>query len=245
MRLTIFGNARHCRWICFATLIASLSASKATLGQDQLEQYRIFAAEKVVPTRAHPDHAGVIDEQLFTVFGTYTVPGLSASSVVSSDGSPRQIFVRGYQRTQPELRETTRHATRFLSGKKDAVLPPRAGIPGPTFEFRPGDFLKIRLHNYLNVSDNPWLNEYQNNVPLSGPNGKAATDQLSIQATHEVNIPHGFNETNLHVHGLHVDPKQDNVTVLILPQDGDPSMLSPNQQTLVQNINHWWQRQYQ
>lgn len=184
--------------------------------------------------------AGVINANLYTVFGTYTIPGR-----FDSKGNPMQIWTRAYQAKQPESPKLTRMAIAgslaSANAEQPAVQPPKAGIPGPTFEFSPDDFLRIRLHNFLNVSDNPWLKDLQNNLDIQ----QKSSDELSDGAHGEVNIPHGFNEVNLHVHGLHVDPKQDNVAVLILPQDGDPSMLSPDQQLLVQNINHWWQRQYQ
>ena len=35
---------------------------------------------------------------------------------------------------------------------------------------------------------------------------------------HEVNIPHNADNTN-----LHVDPRRDNVTLLIIPEDDHPS----------------------
>ncbi|MFO1043680.1 MAG: multicopper oxidase domain-containing protein [Planctomycetaceae bacterium] len=194
--------------------------------------HNLPAPPKVLPKAAPRGKYGVIDENLFTVFGTYVIPGR-----FNDDGSPKQIWTRSYQNIAPVDPTQLRNA--HLQG---ANQPPKAHIPGPTFVFKPDDFLRIRLHNFLNRSDNPWLNELQNNLV---PGGGVTADELPESAAHEVNIPHGFNETNLHVHGLHVDPKQDNVTVLILPQDGDPSALSPDQQGLVQNINQWWQRRYQ
>lgn len=216
-------------------LLATVMASTAT-AQEELSKYLLPQPKKI--HAPHPDEgdAGVIKADLYTVFGTYTIPGR-----FDSKGNPMQIWTRAYQDTQPESPKLTRMAIAGSLAPANAVQPPKAGIPGPTFVFRPDDFLRIRLHNFLNVSDNPWLKDLQNNLDIQ----RSSSDELSEGAHGEVNIPHGFNEVNLHVHGLHVDPKQDNVAVLILPQDGDPSMLSPDQQLLVQNINHWWQRQYQ
>lgn len=72
-------------------------------------------------------------------------------------------------------------------------------IPGPTLRLRPGDTLQLRLVNQL-----PFETE---------------------EMPHDINIPHGFNVTNLHTHGLHVSPKcsddgtvcSDNVLIEIPP----------------------------
>jgi FtsP/CotA-like multicopper oxidase with cupredoxin domain len=56
-------------------------------------------------------------------------------------------------------------------------------IPGPTLRLRPGDTLQIRLVNELPPNHDP------------------------LPAT--MNLPHHFNTTNLHVHGLHVSPSGD------------------------------------
>ncbi len=216
-----------------AALAALLTGNLIAAAADGPDGVHKLPTPPIVLSKAATDGKyGVIDENLFTVFGTYVIPGR-----LNDDGSPKQIWTRSYQNTVPVDPKQLRNA--HLKG---AIHPPQAHIPGPTFVFKPDDFLRIRLHNFLNRSDNPWLNELQNNLV---PGGGVTADELPEGAAHEVNIPHGFNETNLHVHGLHVDPKQDNVTVLILPQDGDPSALSPDQQGLVQNINQWWQRRYQ
>ena len=54
------------------------------------------------------------------------------------------------------------------------------GIPGPTLRVQPGDTLRIRLHNDLPPNSDP--------VPLYA------------------DLPHHFNTTNVHTHGLHVSP---------------------------------------
>ena len=68
------------------------------------------------------------------------------------------------------------------------------GLVGPTIEVRAGDTLHVFLDNQLPVEQQP---------PPPDPN-----------------IPHGFNTTNLHTHGLHVSPagNSDNVLLSIAPQ---------------------------
>ena len=66
-------------------------------------------------------------------------------------------------------------------------------LPGPTLVARPGDVLRIRENNKL---------------PPEAP------------MPHEnVNHPHGFNDVNLHTHGLNVSPEdvEDNVLIAIHP----------------------------
>ncbi|WP_246357859.1 multicopper oxidase family protein [Pyxidicoccus fallax] len=67
-------------------------------------------------------------------------------------------------------------------------------LVGPTIEVWPGDNLHIQMDNQLPPEIQP---------PPPDPN-----------------IPHGFNTTNLHTHGLHVSPagNSDNVLIAIGPQ---------------------------
>ncbi len=109
--------------------------------------------------------------------------------------------------------------------------------------FQPGDLLRIRFQNMLNAAQNPWLNAFNAQLPGAGGPGKG--DSIPETVPHEISIPNGPDITNLHVHGLHVDPKQDNVTLLILPEDSDPSSLSTELQRFVPTINRWWTRNYQ
>ncbi|WNG28944.1 multicopper oxidase family protein [Cystobacter fuscus] len=73
------------------------------------------------------------------------------------------------------------------------------GLVGPTIEVRPGNTLSILLDNQL---------------PLEPP---LELEQLLHPTP---NIPHGFNTTNIHTHGLHVSPvgNSDNVLLAIGPQ---------------------------
>jgi len=71
-----------------------------------------------------------------------------------------------------------------------------AKLVGPTIVARPGDTLRVRLTNKL-PADDPSCQQRQTNI----------------------NIPHCFNSTNLHVHGLWVSPagNSDNVFLTFKP----------------------------
>lgn len=83
-------------------------------------------------------------------------------------------------------------------------------FPSHSWMVKPGDTLKINLVNNLPAIDSEDINH----------------GELDI------NIPHGFNNTNLHVHGLNVSPEgnQDNILLDIVPSEwtsekvGDPSL---------------------
>lgn len=69
-------------------------------------------------------------------------------------------------------------------------------IGGPTLRVRPGDTLRLLLDNQMDSYD-------------AGP----------LMVSGEVNIPHDFNTTNNHTHGLHVSPSgnSDNIFIEIAP----------------------------
>src|SRR5262249_49374250 len=84
-----------------------------------------------------------------------------------------------------------------LRSYRDAheMVPPKVPFVAPTIEIFPGETVRITLHNKL-------------------------PDEPNCDATsHDVNIPHCFNTTNLHSHGLWVSPvgNSDNVLLSINP----------------------------
>ncbi|HEY1110705.1 MAG TPA: multicopper oxidase domain-containing protein, partial [Opitutaceae bacterium] len=160
---------------------------------------------------------GVVDQRIDAVFGL--------ANIQTPNGTA-QITVRAY--APPRL---------------PAAIP-TAAIPGPTIVFNPGDLLRIRFENQLNATANPALNSFDNNIQSLG-GAPGGFDDIRDHAAHEISIPNDSNVTNLHVHGLHVDPKQDDVTLLILPKDYSPGNLTPELQRFVPTINRWWTRAYQ
>ncbi len=101
--------------------------------------------------------------------------------------------------------------TRGYGLKRDIMM-----IPAPTFHYLPGELLNVNLVNLLNT-DNLKDFEAQNALDLS-KNPDEILDNVNDKVKHEVNIPHNLNNTNLHVHGLHVDPAKDDVTIVIVPE---------------------------
>lgn len=76
----------------------------------------------------------------------------------------------------------------------DGIEP--SGFIGPTLEVRPGDTLRVHLENAL---------------PADDPSCQTMPDNI--------NIPHCFNSTNLHTHGLWVSPSgnSDNIFLTLRP----------------------------
>jgi len=93
-------------------------------------------------------------------------------------------------------------------------------IPGPTLYYKPGDLVSVQIKNLLNPVDNEVLKKFDS-LAMSALN----TDEILASDTlrGEINIPHNLNNTNLHVHGLHVDPSKDDVTIVIVPEGEDTS----------------------
>ena len=98
------------------------------------------------------------------------------------------------------------------------LTPTMEMIPGPTLYYRKGDLLNVKMINLLNPDSSQALRDYQAITSRNlNPDETLAGDQVRG----EVNIPHNLNNTNLHVHGLHVDPSKDDVTIVIVPEGAD------------------------
>jgi FtsP/CotA-like multicopper oxidase with cupredoxin domain len=111
--------------------------------------------------------------------------------------TPPQQLVEGAPLADPEVRQSVagelrttlgvRYTYQDIGGQRLYFRTYEDGIPGPTLRARPGDVLRLQL-----VNDLP-------------PNRDAQP--------HNHNLPHRYNTTNLHTHGLHVSPSgvADNV----------------------------------
>lgn len=91
------------------------------------------------------------------------------------------------------VRLEARYADSMIGGVPVKLRSYNGKVMGPLIEARPGDTLNIFLDNQFPEDPNP--------------------------GSDDPNVPHGFNITNLHVHGLHVSPSgnSDNVMMAIGP----------------------------
>lgn len=150
---------------------------------------------------------GVLNTTLYAQFGdTTSVTGAQANS-----GDPAtHIWTRGY------------------GVKEDVIM-----IPAPTFHYKPSDVLNVNLVNKLSGENLAKFEEgeAQNLSEDSPVSADEVLDAAADKVRHEVNIPHNMNNTNLHVHGLHVDPGKDDVTIVIVPEgESDRGYDAPHHQ---------------
>ena len=113
-----------------------------------------------------------------------------ASMDMNGRGVPRAPFDKGAALVEPEVRRSANgelrtslrvaYAYKDMGGYRLSLRTYEGNLPGPTLRLRPGDVLRIRLTNDLPPNPDP--------VPL------------------DMALPHHFNTTNFHSHGLHVSP---------------------------------------
>ncbi len=171
-------------------LKATSNTVEFKLDSSATSQYFVRQAS-VAPQKVYAQN-GVLNTTLFAQFGeTNTITGAQ-----NADGTTSQtIWTRGYG----------------LS--KEIMM-----IPAPTFYFKPGDLLDVNLNNQLNRDNSTQLNDFENAESANLATSPDETlDNAADTLKHEVNIPHNLDNTNLHVHGLHVDPAKDDVTIVIVP----------------------------
>lgn len=121
------------------------------------------------------------------------------------DDEDRKDFTPGAPFVEPEVRSSAngelnttlrmRYAYKDIGGYRLYMRMYEGTVPGPTLRVKPGDVLRIKL-----INDMP-------------PNRDPSPDDHSL--------PHHFNTTNLHSHGLHVSPSgiSDNVMRVMEPGD--------------------------
>ncbi len=136
----------------------------------------------------------------FCILATSTV---CAQSVPYDQRDRAQTLKRDLSYAEPAAYLPTKTTTKLVLEVKDATNDLddtpilhhsyNGCLVGPTIHVRPGSSLDIKLENHLD--------------PEPAPTG------------HDINIPHGFNTTNLHTHGLHVSPsgRSDNVFLELAP----------------------------
>ena len=101
------------------------------------------------------------------------------------------------------------------------------GMVGPTIVARPGDTLRVRLNNLMPPETHPGCHHPSSSDHSSSSSEKSDHSTMAAHSSHgadtghsaeeecDVNRPHNFNTTNLHTHGLHVDPGGNSDNVLL------------------------------
>src|SRR5262245_27048884 len=142
----------------------------------------------------------------------------SSGHAVDPIGVPRASFDKDAVLVEPEVRRSTNgelrttlrvaYAYKGIGGYRLSLRTYEGNIPGPTLRLRPGDVLRIQLVNEL------------------PPN----TDRVPL----DMMLPHHFNTTNFHLHGLHVRPDglSDNIFRSMEPgQSYDIEVVVPHDHT--------------
>lgn len=195
-------------------------------------------AQRIVAEGHDNETPGTLTTPLYVQFGLTNV-------VTGNDSTQKpnnEIWTRAYSRYPPFPNPDN----------PNEWLPNEDIVPGPTMVFQPNDILTVDFNNFLNEARSPWLKNYVNAIQSGNP------DDIEEHVPHEINIPHNANNTNLHTHGLHVDPRRDNVTLQIIPQDHDlyngymPELLGDIPNALGTQIpgnqpgnGNWWTWRYQ
>ncbi|WP_448203553.1 multicopper oxidase family protein [Azospirillum sp. sgz302134] len=92
------------------------------------------------------------------------------------------------------------------------------GAPRPrTLRVRAGDTLALTLANRLPM---------ENVVTASATGGHGHHGTEAIPGISGLNVPHNFNVTNMHVHGLHVSPRSPADNILLTVQPGQSQAYS-------------------
>ncbi|MDW3195519.1 MAG: multicopper oxidase domain-containing protein [Cytophagales bacterium] len=98
-------------------------------------------------------------------------------------------------------------------------------ISGPILRFSPGDLVEVGIINKLDKETSPVLQQFEK---LHGDR-LLEDEELAEAPLHgEINVPHNLDNTNLHVHGLHVDPSKDDVTIVIVPEGDTTTYDAPD-----------------
>ena len=168
-----------------------------------------------------------------TALALPNLPGVRAvgSAAAAHDHEPvgrdegAKDFKPGAPFVEPEVRRSAngelnttlrmQYAYKDIGGHRLYMRTYEGTVPGPTLRLKPGDVLRIKLVNDMPPNRDP------------GP-----IDHL---------LPHQFNTTNLHSHGLHVSPSgiSDNVMRMMEPgQSYDIEIAIPSDHTSGTNWYH-------
>ncbi|HYO56210.1 multicopper oxidase domain-containing protein, partial [Archangium sp.] len=112
--------------------------------------------------------------------------------------TPTDIWRAEKQKKTKTTKLEVKYAQAQLGNRTVFVRTYNGQLVGPTLRARPGDTLSILLVNQLPEDPSAPAGAH-------GAHG-APVAYAPTQGDQDINIPHGFNVTNLHTHGLHVSP---------------------------------------
>lgn len=95
-----------------------------------------------------------------------------------------------------DLELVAKMATVMINGQAVTLRAYNGSFPGPTMVAKPGDILRVRHVNEMPAN------------PNTGPH-------------HNINHPHGFNDINLHTHGINGSPSNNEDNPLIVTHPGE------------------------
>ena len=144
----------------------------------------------------HENSDDILHVELQTKFAGTEIP--------NSDGTSSTVWTRAY--ASGPIVDLTNPGPQLLD----------VAIPADTLVYDPGSLLHIKFYNLLDAENSPEVGDFDKEVK---PNKNS--DEIVMLLNHELNLPHNANNTNLHVHGLHVDPSIDDVTLVITPDDDE------------------------
>jgi FtsP/CotA-like multicopper oxidase with cupredoxin domain len=151
-----------------------------------------------------------MNRRRFIVTGiSLTATGVALGTEACSPGSSNSVLVPPPIAPAHEI--TTQYALTNIKGYKLRTRSYNGRTIGPTIQTRPGDTLSMRIVNRL--PPNPPARIPQGRVPI--PVVKDSMEAMDAlfrpentlsQKIDPMNNPHGFNTTNLHVHGIQTIP---------------------------------------
>jgi FtsP/CotA-like multicopper oxidase with cupredoxin domain len=192
---------------CLIAGIASVITPTPAMAQLQVQPAAKAAAEGQAPSRLpQPAH----------LMSVTTTPGPCPYDDIDIDKWGRKPFANppeehakaGHLRTNVAVRYTDPKQI-SIAGCALTLRSYNGQLVGPTLRLKPGDTLDMLLDNQL---------------PIESKAEVAAQFEQEASNAHIDTVPHSYNTTNLHTHGLHVSPEgiSDNVLLAIAPQTKQP-----------------------
>lgn len=184
-----------------------------------LSRRALFAGASAVALAALLPRA--CDAQGTTTAGTATpAGGFGTEDLIT----PPDVRSNGQRRLDVAIDAVYGYYT--LAGKAVA-LRSYDGTPRPrTLRVKAGDTLGLTLNNRLPGDPAPAALPPGSGPTPAGLGGHAHHAAAAVPGVSGLNVPHGFNKTNMHVHGVHVSPRSPADNVLLTANPGQALVYS-------------------